>query len=78
MGWLAEREKRLAAREEREAVYEEKVREEKRQRLAACYPHDYSKPVCRKWQEVDYVRYQILDHSKQGMMCSKCGDVRWS
>ena len=37
-------------------------------------PHDY-KIVKQTWQTVDYVRYQILNHSRESVVCSKCGDV---
>lgn len=36
--------------------------------------HDYTKTT-KTWQTVDYAKYQILQHSKEILVCSKCGHV---
>ena len=36
--------------------------------------HDFQ-IVTVKWQTVDYAQYQILDHSKERLVCKRCGRV---
>ena len=34
--------------------------------------HDF-RVLKSTWQTVDYTRYQVLNHSKEILLCSKCG-----
>ncbi len=40
-----------------------------------CAEHSFTTLLRSTWETVDALRYQVLSHSREVAMCSKCGAI---